>query len=323
MDELWVRQVAGILSGGAPLVIAALGATISERAGVVNLSLDGSIMLAALAAFVVGTGTASLGLGVLAAMLVAAIIALVVAVASINLRQSQVAVGFVLTLLARDLALFLGIPHRSEAGLPVPYFPIPGLKDIPVLGTLFFSHDLFTYLSFALIILVWVFMFRTRAGLMLRALGERPATAFARGANVNLARYFYVGVGGALVGLGGAAYTLSVTTTWNEAAISGNGWIALAIVIFGGWHPFRVAFGVYLVAGLRAVVTGLQADIGRQWVELLNALPWVLMLVTLLLVSRSDYLLKVLPPAFHPLLRTLLRAKPPAALGTVFEAEGK
>lgn len=325
MDDVAIRQLAGIVSGGAPLVLAAIGETLTERAGVVNLSLDGSMMITALAAFVIATGTNSIALGILAAMGIGMLIALLVAFSSIELKQSQVAVGFVLTLLCRDLAIFLGIPYRSKMGLPVPYYSIPVLREVPILGPIFFSQDIFTYFSFLAVLVTWFWIFRTKPGLALRAVGERPATAFARGTNVNLARYLYTGVGGALVGLGGAAFTLSVSTTWLDTLVPGNGWIALAIVIFGGWYPLRVMIGVYLVSALRVFVSDNQASVPPQIVGLLKALPWLLMLATLFLVSGPyvDRLLKILPPRFHPIVRTILRARPPAALGTIFEQEGR
>ncbi|MCC7209099.1 MAG: ABC transporter permease [Anaerolineae bacterium] len=325
MDDVQVRQLAGIVSGGAPLVLAAIGETFTERAGVVNLALDGSLMLSALAAFVVARGTESILLGAAAGVLVGMLVALLVAFSNIALRQSQVAVGFVLTLLCRDLAIFLGQPHRSEQGMPVPYLPIPGLRDIPIIGPILFNQDVFTYISLIVVVLAWFWIFRTMPGLALRTVGERPETAFARGTNVNLTRYLYTALGGGLVGLGGAAFTLAVSTTWLETAVSGNGWIALAIVIFGGWHPWRVMAGVYLVAALRAIVTGMQAQVSRQLLELLNALPWLFMIATLVLVSGPymDRLLKILPPRLHPFVRTVFRARPPAALGTRFEREGR
>ncbi|HRE47753.1 MAG TPA: ABC transporter permease [Aggregatilineales bacterium] len=321
-DSLLVAQLAVIVAGGAPLVLAAVGETFSERAGIVNLSLDGSLMLAALAAFVFARGTNSLVVGAVAGMMVGMVAALIVAFASIELRQSQVAVGFVLALLCKDMAIFFGASHRSEAGLSIPYLTIPVLSDIPFLGGVFFRQNIFAYLSFLAVFAAWVWIYRTKAGLALRAVGERPETAFARGTAVNRARYLYAALGGLLVGLGGAAYTLSVTTTWLESQIAGNGWIALAIVIFGGWHPLRVALGVYLVAALRGVVTGLQGQIGRSVLELLNALPWVLMLLTLVAVSRSEWLVGILPARLQPMMRSLLRARPPTALGTRFEQEG-
>ncbi len=322
-NETLINDLAGIVRSGAPLVLAAIGETFTERAGVVNLSLDGSLVLSALAGFVVGISTQSIVIGTLAAMIVGAVIALIVAVSSIELKQSQVAVGFVLTLLCRDLAIFLGTSYRGKQGLPAPFFAIPILKDIPVIGPILFNQDAFTYLSFIAIIAAWFWIFRTKPGLALRSVGERPETAFARGVNVNLMRYIYTGIGGALVGMAGAAYTLNVTSKWAESDITGNGWIALAIVIFGGWYPTRVALGVYLVAGLRTLATGLQTS--GVPIPFLNAIPWLLMIGTLLAVSGPylDRLLKVLPPGLHPIVRTLLRAKPPAALGTIFEQEGR
>ena len=322
-DSALINDLAGIVRGGAPLVLAAVGETFTERAGVVNLALDGSLTLAALAGFAVGINTQSILLGSLAAMLVGAVVALIVAASSIELKQSQVAVGFVLTLLCRDLAVFLGTSYRGKPGLPAPNLAIPILADIPVIGPIFFRQDVFTYLSLIAIAAAWFWIFRTKPGLALRSVGERPATAFARGVNVNRLRYMYTALGGALVGLGGAAYTLNVTTKWSDSDISGNGWIALAIVIFGGWYPLRVALGVYLVAALRTLATGWQAS--GVPIALLNAIPWLLMVGTLLAVSGPDLdrLLKVLPPGLHPLVRTLLRAKPPAALGTIFEQEGR
>ena len=337
-DDVLIRQLAGIVSDGAPLVLAAVGETLGERSGVINLGLDGTLTLAAFGGFLtvltvqgslssnaslsagVVTIVATLA-GVLVAMLIGVAEALLVAFSSIELKRSQVAVGFVLTLLCRDLAIFLGGPYRDRGGITVLYWPIPILKDIPILGPIFFQHDPFTYLSLIAVAVAWFWIFRTRPGLVMRSVGECPATAFARGAKVNRVRYLYAAIGGALIGIGGAAYTLNVNLTWNESAITGNGWIALAMVIFGGWQPIRVMFGIYLVAALNAVVTGLQSSLSPEVVELINALPWLLMIGTLFVVSGPylERLLKVLPPRLHPAVRALLRAKPPAALGTNFE----
>lgn len=321
-DSPLIRTLAGILRTGSPLVLAAIGETFTERAGVINLSLDGSLMLSALAGFIVGINTQSVLAGTVAAMLVGMIIALIVAASSIELKQSQVAVGFILTLLCRDLAVFLGTTYRGKPGLPVPYLPIPVLSDIPIVGTIFFDQDIFTYFSFLAILFAWFWIFRTAPGLTLRSVGERPETAFARGGNVNRLRYLYTALGGALVGMAGAAYTLSVASKWSENDVSGNGWIALAIVIFGGWVPLRVAFGVYLVAALRVFAANMQGQ-GIP-VSLLNAIPWLLMILTLLAVSSPylEGLIVVLPPQLQSAARGLLRAHPPAALGTRFEQEG-
>lgn len=321
-SDILSNELASIIRSGAPLVLAAVGETFTERVGIVNLSLDGSLMLSALAGFVVANNSQSLILGTLAAMLVGAVVALIVAASSIELRLSQVAVGFVLTLLCRDLAEFLGRPFVGAQGLPPPYFSIPILSDLPVLGPILFRQDVFTYLSYLVIVFAWFWIFRTQPGLRLRAVGERPATAFSRGVSVSRTRYQYSALGGALMGLAGAAYTLNVTSKWSDADISGAGWIALAIVIFGGWYPLRVAIGAYLVRGLSSLATNLQGS----WIlalppSLLNAAPWILMIGTLALVSSS--LLDRLPHRFRPLTASLLRSRPPGALGTVFEQEGR
>jgi simple sugar transport system permease protein len=312
-----------IVANATPLVIASIGETITERAGVVNLSLDGSLVLSAMVGFVAAFVSGSVIIGILAAMLVGGLIALIVAFGGIELRQDQVAVGFVLTLLAADLATFLGQNYTRIPGPQILRSPLPFLADIPVAGPILFNQTALVYLSYALIFGVWYWLFRTRPGLAHRAIGERPEAAFARGTNVNRLRYVYTGVGGALVGLAGAAYSLSVKPGWaTPPSMAGDGWIALAIVIFGGWHPFRVVLGAYLFAGLRALSTAIQRTPEIQIsVVLLNGVPWVLMIVTLLLVSSGaiERLLNVLPRPLQKWTRNFLRSDPPAALGTRFE----
>ena len=253
--DIVIRLLASIIADSAPLVFASTGETLNEKAGVINLSLDGSIMLAALAGFAVAYTTDSLWLGCLAAMLVGALVALVIAFAGVTLKRDQVAVGFILTLLCADLSSFLGTPFVRKPGPSFEPWPIPLLGDIPILGELFFRHNAIVYLSFIVVGLAWYLIFKTQAGLMLQSVGERPAAGFARGANVNRLRYGYTLLGGALIGLSGAAFTLSVKIGWSYHHTQGFGWIALAIVIFGGWHPVRAAFGAYLFGGLQTLAS--------------------------------------------------------------------
>ncbi len=312
-----------IVANATPLVIASIGETITERAGVVNLSLDGSLILSAMVGFVAAFVSGSAIIGIIAAMIVGGLIALIIAIGGIELRQDQVAIGFVLTLLTADLATFLGQNYTRIPGPQILRSPIPILADIPVAGPIFFNQTALVYLSYALIFGLWYWLFRTRPGLALRAIGERPETAFARGANVNRLRYLYTIIGGALVGLAGAAYSLSVKPGWaTPPSMAGDGWIALAIVIFGGWHPFRVVLGAYLFAGLRALSTAIQRTPEIEIsVVLLNGIPWVLMIITLLLVSSGaiERLLTVLPRPLQKWTRNFLRSDPPAALGTRFK----
>jgi simple sugar transport system permease protein len=324
MNEELLNILGSIVSNATPLVIASIGETITERAGVVNLSLDGSIILSAMVGFVAAYASGNALVGILAAMLVGAIIALIIAIAGISLRQDQIAVGFVLTLLATDVATFMGQSYTRIPGPQILSAPITALRDIPALGTIFFNQSPIVYFSYILVFAAWFWLFHTRPGLAHRAIGERPEAAFARGTDVNRLRYIYTAVGGALVGLAGAAYSLSVKPGWaTPPTMLGDGWIALAIVIFGGWHPFRVVLGAYLFAGLRALSSAIQrSDLGIP-VVLLNGIPWVLMIVTLLLVSSGgiERLLRVLPRPLQKRARAFLQSDPPAALGTRFEPE--
>lgn len=321
-----------IISNATPLVIAALGETITERAGVINLSLDGSLALSAMAGFVAALSAQRAGLpahvclalGVAVAMLVGAFVALIIAFGSITLKQDQVAIGFVLTLLCADLAQFLGQDYTRTSGPIFPNVAIPALSDVPTLGRALFFHDVLVYVGYALIFALWYWLFRTKGGLTHRALGERPQAAFARGVNVNAWRYGYVVLGGAIVGLAGAAYSLNVRAGWaTPPAMRGDGWIALAIVIFGGWHPLRVAFGAYLFSTLQVVASALQRSGLNVPLVLLNGVPWVLMIVTLLFVSSGalERLLRVLPTSWQKRTRAILRSEPPKALGTPFERD--
>lgn len=331
MNVELLNTLGSVVANATPLVIASIGETITERAGVINLSLNGSLIATAMAGFVVAWFTDSLAAGMLAAMLVGAFIALIIALASIELRLDQVTIGFILTLLAADLAQFLGQEYTRIPGPVVSKWAIPLLQDLPLLGPVFFRQNVLVYFSYALVLAVWFWLFRTRPGMAHRAIGERPEAAWARGTNVNRLRYIYVVLGGALVGLAGAAYSLHFKPGLsNPPAMQGDGWIALAIVIFGGWHPFRVVLGAWLFAGLRAVSSDIQKNgltlLGRT-VEfnfvLLNGLPWVMLIITLLLVSSGaiERLLMILPRRVQRRMRAVLRSDPPRAIGTTFEVD--
>ena len=309
--------LASILLASAPLIFATIGETMTEKSGVINLSLDGSILLSAMIGFATAYLTGNVWLGFVAAAIGSMIVALLVAYASISLRLNQVAVGFVLTLLCADLSSFLGNPFVRIQGPSVPHMPIPFLEDIPFLGPILFDQDPVVYASFLAIIAAYLFVFRTRRGLELQGMGERPEAAHARGIPVHRMRYVYAAVGGALVGIAGAAYSLDVKLGWSYRHTAGLGWIALAIVIFGGWHPVRVAFGAYLFGALQVLALKLQPVLPNLS-QVLSILPFPLMIFTLLLVS-SDSLGRLLDR--WPTVRGVLRNEPPSALGTHFEQE--
>lgn len=326
MDQL-VRDIAAVLAAAAPLIFATMGAMISERTGVINLSLDGTILLGAMAGFAAALVTNNVLVGFGVAALVGAAMALVISVLCLSLGQSQTAVGFVLALLGTELSSFLGAPFVRVPGPSVPFMPIPGLAAIPLLGPIFFSHDLVTYSSMLLIPLTWWLLFHTRIGLVLRSLGERPAAAYARGVPVIRVRYLACIAGGALVGLAGAAYSLDLKQGWSYRHTFGIGWIALAIVIFGGWRPWRVALGCYLFAALEIVALRSQSGLANVPTQVFQVAPFVLMigvlaLVNLLASPGTARRIAALPaPVRRPVAALVdqLAAPAPAALGQPFE----
>ena len=278
-----------------------------------------------MAGFAVAFTTGSVTLGLLAAMAVGALVALIVAFASITLRQQQVAVGFVLTMLCTDLADFLGNPFVRKPGPSVPHMPIPYLSRIPVLGPILFDHNLVIYLSMLSVVAAWLFIYKTQPGLKLQGVGERPESAFARGVNVNRMRYVYTMVGGALVGLAGASYSLSIKLGWSHRHTFGIGWIALAIVIFGGWNPWRVAAGSYLFGLLKALGSILQRNPAFASVptQIFSSAPFALMIFALLLVSSEgvDRLLALLPTRLARTIDRTIRGRSPGGLGRPFVQE--
>ena len=323
--------LSGVLATSAPIVVASVGETLAERSGVINLSVNGSILLSAMGGFAGALFTDNLALGFIAGAAIGAVVALLVAFGSITLRRSQVAVGFVLTLFCRDLSYFLGNPVMGEKGPRLAEHGIPLLDRIPVLGTLIFRHDIMTYFSFVLIVFAWWWVFRTRPGLTLRAVGERPAAAFARGAKVNRLRYVYAVVGGALVGLAGPMYSLSVKAGWKGtiSGLDGLGWIVLAIVIFGAWNPVRVAFGAYLFGLLQWLSVVLQPSLTGIPSQVLQVAPFPLMILTLLFVNVGnaewvDRILASLPEASRRRVAKILRSLrvvQPRSLGVPFEQD--
>jgi simple sugar transport system permease protein len=322
--------IASVLAASPPILFAVLGETITEKAGVINLSIDGSILITAMVGFIIAFKTNSLTAGFVGAMVVGAFISSIIAFVSLTLKQPQVATGFVLTLLCRDLAYVLGNPYAHVPGPHVPHAPIPGLVHLSVVGPILFNQNLIVYLSLFSIMAVWFYMFKTQPGLKLQGLGENPAAAFARGVNVTRMRYVYTIVGGGLVGLGGASFSLLVKPGWARPyGIEGTGWIVLAIVIFGGWKPIRAVAGAYLFVALQTAVNVLQSVMPNVPTQLFPTLPFPLMIFTLLLVAVGkaewmDRALRHLPEGirriFVQVIR-LLQTSPPTALGTPFEKE--
>lgn len=281
--------LASVVAGATPIVLATLGETLTEKSGLINLSLDGSILLAAMASFAVALNTGSLMAGFVSGALVGAAVAAVVAVFAIYLGLNQVAVGFVLTLTARDLAYFIGNPYSRVQGPQTLSVPIPGLEGIPFFGDVLFNHHLPVYLSIALIGVCWWYIYRSSPGLKLQAVGENPQAAYARGFDPRKWQILHALAGGAMVGLAGATFSLSTKPGWGRPqGAEGMGWIALALVIFGGWHPAKAAAGAYLFALLQVMGIYFQGWLPSIPAQVFQVAPFPLMIFTLLIMSLAQ-----------------------------------
>lgn len=289
MDGLTIPiLLSAVVFTATPVVLAVIGETLSEKSGVINLSLDGSILLSAMAAFAVAVKTGSLAAGFFAGAVTGAAVAGLIAVFALYLRVSQIAVGFVLALMTRDMAYFLGASFSGLNGPRVPYQPIPWLSDIPLVGAVFFSHNLLVYSSYVLIVISWWLINRTPLGLNLRAAGERPEVAFARGINPNMMRLGCASGGGLLAGLAGAAYSLSVKAGWGHPqGAEGVGWIVLALVIFGRWGIIRATLGACFFALLQVSGFYLQQLVPAIPGQVFQVAPFPLMILTLLVLNLS------------------------------------
>jgi simple sugar transport system permease protein len=330
-NAMLVTSLSGVLTSAGPIMFAVMGETVSERAGVLNLSMNGTILLSAMGGFAISLATGNLVAGFLAGAAIGAAVAFIVAFASITLKQSQVAVGFVLALLCRDLSYFLGNPIMGQMGPRLDLIPIPGFDKIPILGPLFFTQDFMTYMSFVIVFLIWFFISKTKPGIMLKGIGENPRAAYVRGANVNRLRYRYTIIGGAIAGLAGPMYSLSVKAGWKGtiSGLDGIGWIVLAITIFGGWKPVRAALGAYLFAFLQWLGLVLQPLLPNIPAQVLQVAPFPLMILTLLLVNISgaewvERTLSRLPESVRRDIARVLRAMnatPPSSLGVPFDKD--
>jgi len=259
MDLVIILQ-AGVASGTV-LLFATVGEIFSERSGILNLGVEGMMLVGAMSAFSVALSTGNPWLGVLVAMLAAGLLSQIHAFITITLQADQVVSGLAITFLGAGISVVLG-EGLSKAGAVslLPAFSIPILSQIPILGPIFFTdHSIMVYIGYILIPLAWYYINRTRPGLHLRAVGEQPAAADSLGINVFNLRYFYVFVGGVLAGLAGATISLAISPGWfSELTTGGQGWIAIGLVIFAQWDPLRAAFGAYIFGALRRLILDIQ-----------------------------------------------------------------
>jgi simple sugar transport system permease protein len=278
--------LAGAVRGGSSILFAALGETISERAGVINLSTEGSMLVGALAAYATAYQTGDAWLGVLAAALAGMTLAALHGAMVVWRGANQLATGIVVLFLALGVTSLLG---REYVGVGIEGFdrvPVPGLSDIPFVGPVLFDQDPLTYLALLCAPAVWFALYRTRPGLMVRAAGERGEVLFAAGHSPRLIRFGAVCMGGLLAGIGGAQVSTALALNWSENMIQGRGFVAVALVIFAAWNPLGALVGAMFFGGVEALQLQLQAEGVALPADLLNALPYIATVAALVLLSR-------------------------------------
>jgi simple sugar transport system permease protein len=269
------------------MVFAALGELVTEKSGVLNLGVEGMMLMGAVTGFAVASQTGNPWLGAVAGMVAGAAMALIFAVLTLNLMANQVASGLALTLFGVGLSAFLGKPYESVSLVVAPPPAIPLLSQIPVVGPLLFNYHMLVYVSWALFAVIAWFLYKSRAGLVLRSIGESPESAHAIGYPVIRIRYLATLFGGAMAGLGGAYLSEFYAPLWVEGMTAGRGWIALALVVFATWRPARVMIGAYLFGGVTIAqffAQGAGIAIASQF---LSSLPYLATIVVLVFISRN------------------------------------
>ena len=281
------------LRAGTSLVYATVGEIFTENSGILNLGVEGMMMMSAVTGFATAYYSGSVWLGFLVAMLVGGLLGALHAFLSVTMRANQVVSGLSITLFGTGLASFLGqrigpqTNNYNLAGLTGPRLtalPIAGLINIPIFGALF-SQDLLTYAAYLFVPLAWYYLYKTRNGLNLRAVGENPITAVAMGIDVVKTRYIYTIFGGVFIGLGGAHLSLSYTPGWTENLTGGRGWIVIALVIFAMWNPARAVLGAILFGGINAIQFRLQAIGTTIPSSFLNMLPYLMTIIVLVVMT--------------------------------------
>lgn len=307
--DLTLILAAGVASGTI-LLFAAIGEIFAERSGVLNLGVEGMMLMGAVAGFSMAAATDNPWIGLVMAMLAGGALSLLHAVVTIQLRADQVISGLALTFLGTGLARVLGDGLSGEVVTTLPRITLPLLADVPFLGpVLFREQSVLTYVGLLLVPLTWYWIDRTRPGLHLRAVGERPAAADAQGINVARVRYVYVFVGGLLAGLAGATITLAISPGWfGDQTVGGRGWIAVGLVIFAQWSPIRAVIGAYLFGAIFRFIIDIQGvptilgfanpfQAGRSATFFLEMLPYLFVIVVVIIGSREALRRRVGAPA--------------------------
>lgn len=286
--EIILPLLAAAVQSGTPVLYATLGEIFTEKSGVLNLGVEGIMMIGALAAFVTVKVSGSPILGFLIGGCAGALLAGTHGLVCLGFQGNQVVSGLAVTILGVGLANYLGTPYIGKTAPGFNQMPIPVLSKIPFLGPVFFNHDLLIYISYVIPVIMWLFFRYTRWGLGMRAVGEYPQAASAGGIQVVLYRWAGVLVGGCLVGFGGAYLSLAYTHLWTNGLSAGRGWIAVALVIFAFWNPLRAVVGAYLFGGVMAFQLRLQASGTHIPSSLLLMLPYALTVLVLVFSSWKE-----------------------------------
>lgn len=295
--EIIIPVALTIITAATPLLFAALGELVVEKSGVLNLGVEGMMLMGAMSAFVATYSTGSAFLGIIAGAAAAALTSLLFAFLILHLRANQVATGLALTLFCIGLSALLGAPFVGKPIESLVIIEVPLLSEIPIIGTLLFKQDVLVYLSIFSTIAVGWFLYRSRPGLVLRAVGESHDVAHSLGYSVVKIRYAAIAFGGAMAGLAGSYLSLAYTPMWVENMAAGRGWIALALVVFATWRPLRVLLGAYLFGGVTILQLHTQAlglDVPSQ---ALSMLPYLATILVLVLVSLNPSLIRLNAPA--------------------------
>ncbi len=296
VDFISNMLVAG-LRAGIPLLIAALGEIMCERSGVLNLGVEGMMLMGAMTGFAVGRATGNPWLGIAAALFAGGGMGLLHGFVTITLRSNQTISGLALTLLGAGLSGFLGPSLVGTRGVQFYPLHIPVLSDLPFLGPVLFRHNVLVYLGLMLVPTTWIWLFKTRPGLHMRLVGENPTAADVAGINVWAQRYIYVVVGGVFAGAAGAYISLAYTPGWKELMIAGRGWIAVALVIFAMWNPLRAALGAFLFGAVSALQFGVQIQGVDISIFFLQMMPYLFTLIVLGVASRDVVRKRIAVPA--------------------------
>ena len=297
MSDLVIALLAGTVTAATPLVFAALGELITEKSGVLNLGVEGMMLMGAIAAFAGATTSGSLALGVVCGALAGAGMAGLFGSLTLTLLANQVATGLALTIFGTGLSAFVGRGYVSLTLIGMQPIAVPGLSHIPLLGPVLFTQNALVYLSLLASGVTHWFLYRTKAGLVLRAVGESPESAHAVGYRVVRIRYLATLLGGALAGVAGAYLAVAYTPMWVEHMAAGRGWIALALVVFATWRPERVLAGAYLFGGVTILQLHAQALGLAVPSQLLSALPYLATIGVLVVISRDVQTIRVNAPA--------------------------